>query len=175
MWKIAKAERVPSLEGSTRVVAMQDDIASPGSKAVSRMNSIRWNMRGPTGSARLVSGGGWRRGRCRSRHPSWDRESDWLIVLMTPPKETRRAEGRGQPGRSPREGGVVRTQSRVTMPSNLARVNAAARRGRPDPLHGPAASCQRRGARTSVPAPEAAGKRGRRRDHGGGLRTETGG
>src|SRR6202051_5366666 len=46
---------------------------------------------------------------------------------MTPPKETRRAEGRGQPGRSPREGGRVRTQSRVAQPSNLARVNAAAR------------------------------------------------
>jgi hypothetical protein len=46
---------------------------------------------------------------------------------MTPPKETRRAEGRGQPGRSPREGGRVRTQSRAALPSNLARVNAAAR------------------------------------------------
>jgi RNA-directed DNA polymerase len=45
---------------------------------------------------------------------------------MTPLKETRRAEGRGQPGRSPREGGRVRTQSRVALPSNLARVNAAA-------------------------------------------------
>jgi RNA-directed DNA polymerase len=46
---------------------------------------------------------------------------------MTPSKETRRAEGRGQPGRSPREGGRVRTQSRGALPSNLARVNAAAR------------------------------------------------
>jgi RNA-directed DNA polymerase len=45
---------------------------------------------------------------------------------MTPSKETRRAEGRGQPGRNPREGGSVRTQSRVALPSNLARVNAAA-------------------------------------------------
>ena len=46
---------------------------------------------------------------------------------MTSPKETRRAEGRGQPGRIPgeREGG--RTQSRVSLPSGLARVNAAAR------------------------------------------------
>ena len=46
---------------------------------------------------------------------------------MTPSKETRRAEGRGQPGRNPREGGRVRTQSRVALPPNLARVNAAAR------------------------------------------------
>jgi hypothetical protein len=66
MWKIAKAERFPYLEGSTWVIAMRDDIASPGSKAVSRMKSTRWNMRGPTGSARLVSGGGWRRGDARA-------------------------------------------------------------------------------------------------------------
>ena len=62
MWKIAKAERFPSLEGSTCVIAMREDVASPGSKAGSRMESIRRNMRGPTGSAELVSGGGWRRG-----------------------------------------------------------------------------------------------------------------
>ena len=46
---------------------------------------------------------------------------------MTPSKETRRAEGRDQPGRNPSEKGRVRTQSRVALPSNLARVNAAAR------------------------------------------------
>ncbi len=46
---------------------------------------------------------------------------------MTPSKETRRAEGRGQPGRNPGEEARVRTQSRVALPSNLARVNAAAR------------------------------------------------
>ena len=45
---------------------------------------------------------------------------------MTPSKETRRAEGRDQPGRNPIERGEVRTQSRVALPSNLARVNAAA-------------------------------------------------
>lgn len=61
MWKIAKAERVPSLEGSMCVIAMRDGVASPGSKAGSRMNSIRRNMRGPTGSAGVVcGGGGWR-------------------------------------------------------------------------------------------------------------------
>ena len=46
---------------------------------------------------------------------------------MTPSKDTRRAEGRDQLGRNPREQDGVRTQSRVTLPSNLARVNAAAR------------------------------------------------
>jgi RNA-directed DNA polymerase len=47
---------------------------------------------------------------------------------MTPPKETKRAEGRGQPEGSPREEARVRTQSRGTLPPNLARVNASARR-----------------------------------------------
>ena len=37
MWKIAKAECVPVHEGSTCVIVMRDDVASPGSKAVSRM------------------------------------------------------------------------------------------------------------------------------------------
>ena len=46
---------------------------------------------------------------------------------MTPSKETRRAEGRDQPGRNPREAERDRTQSRIILPSNLARVNAAAR------------------------------------------------
>ena len=61
-WKIAKAEGILSLEGSTCAVAMRDGVASPGSMAASRMKSIRRNMRDPTGSARLVSGGGWERG-----------------------------------------------------------------------------------------------------------------
>jgi RNA-directed DNA polymerase len=47
---------------------------------------------------------------------------------MKPPKETRRVEGRGQPEGSPRESAKGRTQSRVALPSNLARVNEAARR-----------------------------------------------
>src|SRR5215216_1669344 len=46
---------------------------------------------------------------------------------MTPSKETRRAEGRGQPGRNLGEGSRVRTQSRAALPANLARVNATAR------------------------------------------------
>jgi RNA-directed DNA polymerase len=45
---------------------------------------------------------------------------------MTPPKETRRAEGRGWPEGSLRREAGVRTQSRVTVPPALARVNAAA-------------------------------------------------
>jgi len=74
---------------------------------------------------------GLRRGmearRCRSRHPSRGRESDWFVVPMTPSKETRRVEGRGQPGRIPGEREKGRTRSRVTLPSGLARVNATAR------------------------------------------------
>ena len=62
MCKIAKAEGVPEPEGSMCAVAMRDGVASPGSKAASRMNSIHRNMRDPTGSAGLVSGGGWGRG-----------------------------------------------------------------------------------------------------------------
>ena len=62
MWKIAKAETVPGVEGSMCAIAMRDGVASPGSKAASRTNSMHRNMRGPTGSAGLVSGGGWRQG-----------------------------------------------------------------------------------------------------------------
>ncbi len=47
---------------------------------------------------------------------------------MMPPKETRCAEGRDRPEGDLREIGRVRTQSRVTLPSNLVRVNEAARR-----------------------------------------------
>lgn len=50
---------------------------------------------------------------------------------MTPPKETRRAEGRGQPEGSLRKEAGVRTQSRVTFPPALARVNAAATKAAP--------------------------------------------
>ncbi|WP_049807961.1 group II intron reverse transcriptase/maturase, partial [Bradyrhizobium japonicum] len=47
---------------------------------------------------------------------------------MKSSKETRRMEGRGQPEGSPREKARVRTQSRVALPPNLDRVNAAAKR-----------------------------------------------
>lgn len=47
---------------------------------------------------------------------------------MMSPKETRRTEGRGRPKGNPREKVRVRTQSRVALPPNLARVNEAARR-----------------------------------------------
>ena len=47
---------------------------------------------------------------------------------MMPPKETRCAEGRGRPEGKLREVAGVRTQSRVALPANLARVSEAARR-----------------------------------------------
>jgi len=49
---------------------------------------------------------------------------------MMPPKETRYAGGRGRPEGGPREITRVRTQSRITLPANLARVNEAARRNK---------------------------------------------
>ena len=57
-WRIAEAECVRAQEGRTSAVAVRDGDVPPGSKAASRMDSIRRNMRGPTGSAGLVSGGG---------------------------------------------------------------------------------------------------------------------
>jgi group II intron reverse transcriptase/maturase len=47
---------------------------------------------------------------------------------MKPPKATRRAEGRGRPEETLHDKGRGWTQSRITLPPNLARVNAAARR-----------------------------------------------
>jgi RNA-directed DNA polymerase len=47
---------------------------------------------------------------------------------MKPPKETRRVEGRDQLEGIPCESAKGRTQSRVALPSSLARVNEAARR-----------------------------------------------
>ncbi|MGF7213860.1 group II intron reverse transcriptase/maturase, partial [Skermanella aerolata] len=47
---------------------------------------------------------------------------------MMPSKETRRAEGRVQPEGNLHEEAKVRTQSRITLPPNLVRVNTAARR-----------------------------------------------
>ncbi len=61
--KIAEAKWVPSHEGSMCTVAMRDGVAAPGTKAVSRMEGRRWNMRGPTGAAGLVSGGGRAQGK----------------------------------------------------------------------------------------------------------------
>ena len=61
-WKIAEAECVRVHEGSMCVIVMRDGVAPPGSKAASRMEGKHWNMRGPTGSAGMVSGGGCQQG-----------------------------------------------------------------------------------------------------------------
>src|SRR3989441_12066184 len=47
---------------------------------------------------------------------------------MTPPKATRRAEGRGRPEGSSHQEGKVRTQGRGILPANLTRVNDAAKK-----------------------------------------------
>ena len=61
-FKIAEAELVASSEGSMCAIARRDGVAPPGSWATSCMEGHRWNRRGPTGSAGLVSGGGWWQG-----------------------------------------------------------------------------------------------------------------
>lgn len=62
---------------------------------------------------------------------------------MKPSKETRRVEGRGQPEGSPRGKARVRTQSRVALPPNLERVNAAARQAAQTMVHFPAVTSMR--------------------------------
>jgi hypothetical protein len=52
----------PDREDSTDGLAMREIVAPPGSKATSRTEGKRWNMRGPTGSVVLVRDGGHRRG-----------------------------------------------------------------------------------------------------------------
>ena len=69
----------------------------------------------------------WRRGDAGAANRAEVGSSDRFVLPITPPKETRRAEGRGQPGRNPGEREKGRTQSRITFPSGLAGVNA----GRP--------------------------------------------
>ena len=59
---VVEAETVPVVEGHVYAVAMRDGDAPSGSKARSRMEGNHRNMRGPTGAAGLVSGGGGRRG-----------------------------------------------------------------------------------------------------------------
>ena len=48
------------------------------------------------------------------------------LLSKTPPKQTRRAEGRGRPGRILGERGEGWTLSRATLPTGFARVNATA-------------------------------------------------
>ncbi len=111
--------------------------------------------------------------RRRSRHPSRGRASDRFVVLMTPSKETRRA-GKGPARKELARGGA----GPDTEPDHPATQSRSSERGgplgRPDTVHRFAAPRRRRGARTNVPASEAAGKRGSRWDHGRGIRTESG-
>jgi hypothetical protein len=105
---------LPNSEGSMCAVGRRDGVAPPGSKAGSRTEGDRRNMRGPPGSAgsrvrRIGPRRGMRARHCRRSHPSRGRESDRFIVPMKPSKETRRAAGRGRPEGSPREGARART------------------------------------------------------------------
>ena len=55
----------PKREDSTGGLVMREIVALPGSKAASRTEGKRWNMRGPTGSVVLVRDGGRRQGDAR--------------------------------------------------------------------------------------------------------------
>ena len=60
--KVASAELVPNNEGSTNVIVMRDGVDSPGSENGSRMQSYRWNLRGPIESGVVVRVGGMQQG-----------------------------------------------------------------------------------------------------------------
>ena len=57
IWKVVKAECVCFQEGSTCVIIMRDDAASPGSKGRLTREQHLSNMRCATGSIKLVSDG----------------------------------------------------------------------------------------------------------------------
>lgn len=56
----------PSHEGDMSIVVTRDVAAPSGSMAGSRMEGNHRNMRGPTGSAGLVSSGGQQQGTARA-------------------------------------------------------------------------------------------------------------
>lgn len=93
------------------------------------------NPGGPAGSVGMVTDGGDGRGKTGASRRAEGRTSDRSIVPMKPSNKAvtnaaERAEGRDRPGGIPCESGQVRTQSRVVLPSHLARVNEASRRDR---------------------------------------------
>jgi len=158
-WKIAKAECVPVHEGSTCVIVTRDDVASPGSKAGSRMNSIRRNMRGPTGSAELVSGGDG--GEALPEPPSELRSGVGLAHSTDDAVEgNEMRRGKGPARKEPRREGWGPDAERGRPASQPRPGERGGPFGRPDPVHRPVASRGRRRARTGVPAAEAAGECG---------------
>jgi len=125
--KVVEAEAVPVAEGSMCAVAKRDGDAPPGSQAASRTKSRLRDPGDPIGTVGVAAAGGEARGQTGVPHCR-DRVSDRPIVPMTPPKETRRAEGRGRPEGNLRGEAKARTQGRGALPPNLTRVNEAARR-----------------------------------------------
>ena len=61
------AHSAPSYEGGTSILARRDGVARPGTKDASRVNFWRWNMRGSTRAAGLVSGGAHARSKAGAR------------------------------------------------------------------------------------------------------------
>lgn len=116
----------PRHEGSMSIVVMQDDAAPTGSMAASRMEGNHQNMRGPTGSIGLVSVGD--SGKALPEPRSELRSGVGLVHSTCEVVEGNETYGgKGSARGSPREKARVRTQSRVALPPNLDRVNAAAK------------------------------------------------
>jgi hypothetical protein len=84
-------------------------------------------------------------------------------------------EGRGQPERSLPEEAKVRTQSRVALPPNLERVNAAARQAAQTRFTSLLHHVNEAALYRGVSATEAAGECWGRWDDGGEVRREAGG
>ena len=113
---VAEAELFPYTKAACAPSLCETVTLRRGRGPASRMEGNRRNMRGPTGSAGLVSGGGGRRGKAEAVLRAEVGSSDWFIVPMKPSKETRRVEGRDQPEGNLRKEARGRTQSRVTLP-----------------------------------------------------------
>ena len=166
MWKFAEAEFFPSNEGSMCAVAMRDDVAPPGSWITSCLEGHRWNQE------------------TRPGPPDWSPAGEDDEALPQSISELRSGVGlvhstddavegnETRRGKGPARGELAQGGwGPDAEPGRLSAGPGASERGgrqsRPGAVHRPAPPCRYRDARTSVPATEAAGKRGNRRDNGG--------
>ena len=152
---------------------MRDDAAPSGSMAGSRMEGSYRNMRGPTGSARLVSGGG-----SNKALPELLTELRSGVGLVHSTNETVEGnETRGGKG-SAREDLARGGQGPDTEPGCPDAKPRAGERGSqtgcPNPVHCTAASRRSECASSCIQTAKAAGKRRRRWDDCGEVRREVG-
>jgi len=154
---------------------------SPG-----EMASLR-RGRGPRHAGKAIVG----TEEARPGPPEWSPAGDGGKAPPEPPSELRSGVGlvhstddavegnETRRGKGPARGELAPGgQGPDTEPASLAAQPGAGERGgpagRPNPVHRPAASYRHRGARTGVPATEAAGECGGRWDDGGGVRAGPG-